>query len=419
MSEAIQSLRGMNDILPPHSSRRARLLQIIRQLLQQFGYLPAELPLLEKTQLFKRTIGGETDIVSKEMYSFDDRNQESITLRPEATAGAVRAMIENGRLQQITRLFVEGPMFRYEKPQEGRSRQFTQVSVECFGLANPSLDAELIAIGHELFTQLDIREVVSLEINSIGLAAERKAYQAALVQFLSAHIEDLDEDSKRRLQTNPLRILDSKDAKTQEILNQAPLLHDYLGEESKAHFAQVCGILEKLGIAYHINPRLVRGLDYYCHTVFEWTTRELGAQGTICAGGRYDGLVEQLGGKATPAAGFAFGIERIFMLWENMHPIDMSYPDIYILATGIEEQAEAMRWAMEIRRARPDWQIIVHHQLQALKKQFAKADAAQARFVLVFGSEEVQQGLATLKNLATGEQQQLDLAAVIAMNIEE
>lgn len=419
MSEAIQSLRGMNDILPPHSSRRARLLQIIRQLLQQFGYLPAELPLLEKTQLFKRTIGGETDIVSKEMYSFDDRNQESITLRPEATAGAVRAMIENGRLQQITRLFVEGPMFRYEKPQEGRSRQFTQVSVECFGLANPSLDAELIAIGHELFTQLDIREVVSLEINSIGLAAERKAYQAALVQFLSAHIEDLDEDSKRRLQTNPLRILDSKDAKTQEILNQAPLLHDYLGEESKAHFAQVCGILEKLGIAYHINPRLVRGLDYYCHTVFEWTTRELGAQGTICAGGRYDGLVEQLGGKATPAAGFAFGIERIFMLWENMYPIDMPYPDIYILATGIEEQAEAMRWAMEIRRARPDWQIIVHHQLQALKKQFAKADAAQARFVLVFGSEEVQQGLATLKNLATGEQQQLDLAAVIAMNIEE
>lgn len=419
MSEAIQSLRGMNDILPPHSSKRARLLQIIRQLLQQFGYLPAELPLLEKTQLFKRTIGGETDIVSKEMYSFDDRNQESITLRPEATAGAVRAMIENGRLQQITRLFVEGPMFRYEKPQEGRSRQFTQVSVECFGLANPSLDAELIAIGHELFTQLNIREVVSLEINSIGLAAERKAYQAALVQFLSAHIEDLDEDSKRRLQTNPLRILDSKDAKTQEILNQAPLLHDYLGEESKAHFAQVCGILEKLGIAYHINPRLVRGLDYYCHTVFEWTTRELGAQGTICAGGRYDGLVEQLGGKATPAAGFAFGIERIFMLWENMRPMDMSYPDIYILATGIEEQAEAMRWAMEIRRARPDWQIIVHHQLQALKKQFAKADAAQAHFVLVFGSEEVQQGLATLKNLATGEQQQLDLAAVIAMNIEE
>lgn len=419
MTEMIQSLRGMNDILPPISAKRSQLLQKIRQLLQQFGYLPAELPLLEKTALFKRTIGGETDIVSKEMYSFDDRNQENITLRPEATAGAVRAVIENGLLQQVNRLFVEGPMFRYEKPQEGRSRQFTQVSVECFGLASASLDAELIAIGHELFSALGIHEFVTLEINSIGLASERKAYQAALVAFLNQHHEALDEDSKRRLSTNPLRILDSKDTNTQQILQQAPLLADYLGEQSQAHFALLCQLLEALGIAYRINPRLVRGLDYYCHTVFEWTTQELGAQGTICAGGRYDGLVEQLGGKPTPAAGFAFGIERIFMLWEKMQPIDEVRPDFYVLATGEAEQAVALTWAMQMRRARPEWQVVVHHQLQALKKQFAKADSAGARFALVFGSEEVAQSCATLKNLATGEQQQLDLAALLTLSFDK
>lgn len=419
MSAMIQSLRGMNDVLPPVATHRAQLLQIIRQLLHQFAYLPAELPLLEKTQLFKRTIGGETDIVSKEMYSFDDRNQESITLRPEATAGAVRAMIENGLLQQTTRLFVEGPMFRYEKPQEGRSRQFTQVSVECFGLAGASTDAELISIGHELFCQLGIRDAVTLEINTIGLPSERKAYQQALVDYLSAHITQLDEDSQRRLQTNPLRILDSKDENTQRCLDAAPMLEDYLGEESKAHFALLRELLDALGIRYQLNPRLVRGLDYYCHSVFEWTTKALGAQGTVCAGGRYDGLVEQLGGKPTPAAGFAFGIDRIFMLWQKLQPSAALRSDIYVLATGIAEQKQALQWAMQLRRARPELQVLCHNQFQALKKQFAKADLAKARFALVFGSEEVAQSRATIKNLATGKQEQIDLPTLLTMNFDE
>lgn len=404
MNDAFQSLRGMNDILPPVSVRRSALLQEIRRLLHGFAYRPIELPLLEKTGLFQRSIGGESDIVSKEMYTFLDRNEESITLRPEATAGVVRAVIENGLLQQVSRFYAEGPMFRYEKPQEGRSRQFTQVSVECFGIETPALDAELIQIGDALFKRLGIREALRLEINSIGLSKERKRYQSDLVDYLQGHYERLDEDSKRRLTTNPLRILDSKNEEVQSCLQDAPKLKDYLGEESQAHFAKLKSLLEDLGIEYVENPRLVRGLDYYCHSVFEWTTTALGAQGTVCGGGRYDGLVEILGGKPTPAAGFAFGVDRILMLCDKLQPLPDRGVDIYVLAHSAAEQGRAMQWAQALREAFPDLSILCHNQFQSLKKQLRKADTCGAHYALIFGSEELALDKAILKDLRLGKQ---------------
>ncbi|SUO95871.1 histidine--tRNA ligase [Suttonella ornithocola] len=411
---AIQSLRGMPDWLPPIADERQILCSRIRAVLAQFGYQAAELPLLEKTQLFKRTIGDETDVVSKEMYSFDDRNRESVTLRPEGTAGVVRAMIQNGLLQQNMRLFIEGPMFRYEKPQEGRYRQFSQISVESFGIATPAMDVELILLAHEVFTQLGIRNAVTLEINTIGLSSERIAFQKALVTHLEQHINELDEDSKRRLSINPLRILDSKDENTRRCLDTAPVLKAYLGEQSQQHFSEVCALLDALEIKYIINPRLVRGLDYYCHTVIEWTTQELGAQGTICAGGRYDGLVEQLGGKSTPAAGFAFGIERILLLAQKFGAFKPIKTDLYLLAVTPKEQAVAMQWAMALRRNNPNLRIVHHNEYQSLKKQFRKADLSGAQWVLVFGSDEVAHQEVTVKNLKNGEQERLTLAQLLA-----
>lgn len=413
MSEMIQSLRGMPDVLAPQAAYRAQLSAKMTAVLHRFGYQPAYLPLLEKTALFKRTIGDATDVVSKEMYTFDDRNGESVTLRPEATAGVVRAMIQNGLLQQNTRLYTEGPMFRYEKPQEGRYRQFTQVSVESFGIAAPAQDAELIQIAYDLFAELGILDAVTLEINTIGMPEERIAFQKALVDYLAAHKDKLDEDSQRRLDMNPLRILDSKDAGTQALLHGAPQLADYLGEESRGHYRTVKQLLDSIGIAYRENPRLVRGLDYYCHTVIEWTTDKLGAQGTICAGGRYDGLVEQLGGKPTPAAGFAFGVERILLLAQQYGAFSEPRADVYILAQSEAEQGMAMRWAGEIRRHFPEFSVITHNAFQKLKTQFKKADQANARYTLVFGSEEAAQNAASVKNMATGGQQTLTLAALL------
>lgn len=408
----IQSLRGMRNILPPESTQLASLKKIIADTLQQFGYQPWELPLLEKTALFKRSIGEETDVVSKEMYTFDDRNGESITLRPEATAGVVRTMIEEGLLQQPQRLYVEGPMFRYERPQKGRYRQFTQVSVEAFGFDNAALDAELVLIGATLFKRLGFLDKVQLEYNTIGTLEERREYQKVLVSYLRNHVDALDEDSVRRLESNPLRILDSKNPAVQAVLDDAPVLDDYLGEESQNHFAHACQLLNALGIAYKRNPRLVRGLDYYNHSVFEWTTDALGAQGTICAGGRYDALVEQLGGKPTPAAGFAFGIDRILLLAMQGNSLDEVPVLAYCMALGDEQQAAVMQLCMKLRD-QIDAPIMFHPQNQSLKAQMKKADQSGARFAIIMGESERESGMVTLKNLATGEQSQCDEAALI------
>lgn len=409
--ETIQSVRGMRDIFPPYSLQLERLHAITHALLQRYGYLPAQTPLLEKTGLFARSIGEETDIVSKEMYTFADRNDESLTLRPEATAGLVRALIENGLLQQVQRLYVEGPMFRYERPQKGRYRQFTQISVEAFGMADPALDVELMAVSAALFRELGVYDKVTLEINSIGLPEERRAYQQALVAYLQNHVDALDDDSRRRLTTNPLRILDSKDAGVQQVLDDAPVLADYLGETSVTHFATVKNLLDALGIAYRENPRLVRGLDYYCHSVFEWTTTALGAQGTVCAGGRYDGLVEQLGGKPTPAAGFAFGVDRIALLCEESLAVSTA-PQVYAIA-ATPAQMPALLKACETLRAQ-SVRVIVQTEAQSLKNQLKKADKSGAAHALILGESEAAHNLFTLKTLATGEQQTLPLAQIVA-----
>lgn len=410
--EQIQSVRGMRDIFPPYSLQLEQLHATAHAILQRYGYQPAQMPLLEKTGLFARTIGEETDIVSKEMYTFPDRNDDSLTLRPEATAGLVRALIENGLLQQTQRLYVEGPMFRYERPQKGRYRQFTQISVEAFGMADATLDAELMAIGAALFRELDVYDKVSLEINTIGLPEERRAFQQALVDYLRGYSDALDADSRRRLDSNPLRILDSKDAGVQAVLDGAPLLGDYLGEGSRTHFATVKALLDALGIAYTVNPRLVRGLDYYCHSVFEWTTRELGAQGTVCAGGRYDGLIEQLGGKPTPAAGFAFGVDRIALLAAGNLVVD-SAPVVYAMAADSQWMPQVL-FACEALRAR-GVSVLLQTDVQSLKNQLKKADKSGARYALLVGEDEAARHVFTLKTLATGEQQTLPLADILAL----
>lgn len=412
MKEHIQSVRGMRDILPEEASTREILFVQTAAVLKSFGYQPIELPILERTPLFKRAVGEETDIVSKEMYTFLDRNEESLTLRPEATAGVVRAMIEQGLLQNVQRLYTAGAMFRYEKPQQGRYRQFTQISVETFGLPAPAVDGELMQIGHNIFTALGIRDHLTLEINTLGVMDERLTFQKDLIAYLNQHKDALDADSIRRLETNPLRILDSKDEGVKNCLKNAPVLWDYLGEESRAHFAHMQEMLDAMGIAYQVNPYLVRGLDYYCHAVFEWTTTALGAQGTVCAGGRYDGLVEKLGGKATPAAGFAFGMERILQLKEQIAPYTQKNPDIYVLAGSLKEQAYAMRFTQVLRTAFPSLTIVAHNDFQALKRQFKKADQAKAHFALVFGEQELATQTAMLKDLTTGTQQALSLEAL-------
>ena len=404
----IQSLRGMNDVFPPEASHLQQLHDLIHAVLARYAYRPLQLPLLEQTGLFKRAVGEETDVVSKEMYTFLDRNDESITLRPEATAGVVRAMIQHGKLQQPQRVYTEGPMFRYERPQKGRSRQFSQVSVEAFGMAGAALDAELIAICADLFRRLGVLDLLTLELNTIGLAEERHAFQQALVAYLQNHLDALDDDSRRRLTTNPLRILDSKNPTVQQVLDGAPILDDYLGEASRNHFAQLCALLDALGIAWQRNPRLVRGLDYYCHTVFEWTTDALGAQGTVTAGGRYDGLIEQLGGKPTPAAGFAFGIERIMLLAQQRDIFHMPQPLVYAIATA-DAHLNLLLPLVQTLRAR-GISVVAHNQIQPLKTQIRKADQEGAHYALIIGDDEAATHSAALKNLRDGSQQILPLA---------
>ena len=385
----------------------------MRSVLSAYGYAEIRMPIVESTPLFARAIGEVTDVVEKEMFTFDDRDEESLTLRPEGTAGCVRAGIEHGLLyNQEQRLWYMGPMFRYERPQKGRYRQFHQVGVEIFGIPNPEIDAELIALTARLWKDLGIFDHVTLQLNSIGSLEARKNYRQALVDFLQNHIDILDEDSKRRLTTNPLRILDSKDQRVQEVLNDAPKLHDYLDDDSREHFAQLCALLDNLGIQYEINQKLVRGLDYYNKTVFEWVTSALGAQGTVCGGGRYDGLVEQLGGHATSGVGFAMGLERLVLLVQEVNT-QITLPsavDIYIVYQGEGTTVAAFNLAEKLRSELPHLRTLLHCSGGNFKKQFKRADKSGAKLALVIGEDEVKNQQVVVKNLLQHSEQ-----AVVAL----
>ncbi|WP_417597095.1 histidine--tRNA ligase [Oceanospirillum sp.] len=400
MAKKIQAIRGMNDILPEQSAIWQYLESTIGSLLKRYSYQEIRMPIVEQTALFKRSIGEVTDIVEKEMYTFDDRNGDSLTLRPEGTASCVRAGEEHGLLyNQIQRLWYQGPMFRHERPQKGRYRQFHQVGVETFGMAGPDIDAELIILSARLWKELGIYDSVTLELNSLGSAEARSEYRAALVEFLSARKDELDDDSQRRLESNPMRILDSKDPNTQELLNGAPVFDDYIDQESKEHFEQLCSMLNAAGIEYKLNPRLVRGLDYYCKTVFEWTTTELGSQGTVCAGGRYDGLVEQLGGRATPAVGFAMGIERLILMLQTLNVIPdyvSSQPQIFIAAVG-EGMATHGLLLGEMLREKTSYRTQMHCGGGSFKSQIKKADKSGAVIALILGESEVANGEVAVK----------------------
>ena len=388
----LQSIRGMNDLLPEQSATWQYLERTVAEVLSRYSYGEIRFPILEQTELFKRAVGEVTDIVEKEMYSFDDRNGDSLSLRPEGTAGCVRACAQNGLLHnQTQRLWYTGPMFRHERPQRGRLRQFHQIGVEAFGLAGPDIDAELLLITARLWQTLNIDHAVSLQINSLGTSADRKTYRAALVDYLMARQEQLDEDSQRRLQTNPMRILDSKNQDTQALLDDAPQLADFIDQESRDHFAQLCAVLDAANITYAINPRLVRGLDYYSKTVFEWVTSSLGAQGTVCAGGRYDGLVEQLGGKPCPGVGFAMGVERLVLLLDELAVVPDSIAqtvDLYIVAVG-DIQQEALVLADQLRSQCPNIRIESHCGGGSFKSQIKKADKSGAAVALILGEDEM------------------------------
>jgi histidyl-tRNA synthetase len=344
----------MNDILPEASPAWQHLESVLREVVHAYGYTEVRLPLLEKTELFKRSIGEVTDIVEKEMYTFEDRNGDSLTLRPEGTAGCVRACMEHGLLHnQIQRLWYSGPMFRHERPQKGRYRQFHQLGVESFGMAGPDIDAEMIFMTARMWRRLGLRHTV-LQVNSLGTPQARSRYRTALVEYFRGHYDELDEDSRRRLESNPLRILDSKNTVLQAVVDAAPVLPDYLDEESRQHFAGLLALLDAAGIDYEVNPRLVRGLDYYSRTVFEWVTDQLGAQGTICAGGRYDGLVEYLGGRPTPAFGFAVGLERLLaLLQESGVDLPDGCPHLYLVLVGEQGRLRGLVFADELRDALP------------------------------------------------------------------
>lgn len=411
MAKNIQAIRGMNDYLPADTIVWQRIESTLKRILTNYGISEIRTPIVEHTPLFQRAIGEVTDVVEKEMYSFQDRGDESLTLRPEGTAGCVRAGIERGLLyNQEQRLWYIGPMFRYERPQKGRYRQFHQLGAEIFGLSGPDIDAELIMMTARWWRELGIAEHVTLELNSIGSLQARAKYREALVAFLEQHKEKLDEDCKRRMYTNPLRVLDSKDQSVQTLLNDAPELFDYLDEESKIHFDGLRAILDAAGIKYRVNQRLVRGLDYYNRTVFEWVTTALGAQGTVCAGGRYDGLVEQLGGHNTPAVGFAMGLERMVLLVQEVNPDfvkDAAVTDVYLASFGDGSQVAAMLLAEQIRDSLPGVRIMTNYGGGNFKKQLGRADKNGARIALILGEDEIANGTVTVKELATGEQQTL------------
>lgn len=399
MSKFIQSIRGMHDVLPDDSHRWQAFETILRQLMASYGYREIRMPLVESTDLFCRSIGEVTDIVEKEMYTFEDRNGDKLTLRPEGTASCVRAGIQHGLLyNQVQRLWYSGPMFRHERPQKGRYRQFHQFGAEAYGIETPDIDAELILIGARLWRRLGLKNI-RLELNTLGSSQARVQYKLVLVEYLNQHIEQLDEDSLRRLGTNPLRILDSKNPRMKEMLDNAPALADYLDDESRMQFDRLKASLEVAGIEYTVNPRLVRGLDYYCKTVFEWVTDELGAQGTICAGGRYDGLVEQLGGKPTPAIGFALGMERILALLETQQTMPPGTIDVYFVLSGDASEVKGLQLAEEIRNHLPDVKMITHCGAGSIKSQMKKADKSGADIALIIAEDELTNERVTVKYL--------------------
>ena len=417
MSQKVQAVRGMHDVLPEQSANWQYVENTIRSVVQSYGYREVRVPIVEKTELFKRTIGEVTDIVEKEMYTFEDRNGESLTLRPEGTAGVVRAGVEQGFLHnQIQRLWYTGAMFRHERPQKGRYRQFHQLGVEAFGMAGPEIDAELIFLSHRLWKTLGL-EGLRLEINSLGTSEARAQYKDTLVAYLKQHESQLDEDSQRRLASNPLRILDSKNPAMQSIVEAAPKLADYLDEASKQHFAALCDLLDAVGISYQINPRLVRGLDYYGKTVFEWVTDQLGAQGTVCAGGRYDGLIEQLGGKPNTAIGFAIGLERLLaLLEENQRLPESNAPDIYMVLVGEKAVTKGMLLAECLHDEVPELTVMVNCGGGSFKNQLKKADKSGAEVALIIGDDEVVSNQVAVKYLREQlDQRTLSMDELIAM----
>ncbi len=414
----------MNDILPGETSRWQYLEDTLREVVHAYGYQEIRLPVLEKTELFKRSIGEVTDIVEKEMYTFDDRNGDSLSMRPEGTASCVRACMQHGLLHnQVQRLWYAGPMFRHERPQKGRYRQFHQIGIEAFGMAGPDIDAEIIFMSARMWQRLGLQGAV-LQINSLGSVAARVVYRTALVDYLRAHEDALDEDSRRRLDSNPLRILDSKNPAMQGLIEAAPRLPDYLDDESREHFARLCTLLDAAGLEYEINPRLVRGLDYYSNTVFEWVTDQLGAQGTICAGGRYDGLVEYLGGKPTPAFGFALGLERLLALLEAGNiGIPVQQPHVYLVLSGQAAVQRGMVFAEQLRDAVPGLQLQSNCGDGSFKSQFKRADKSGAQLALVMGDDEVAEGNVILKSLRDESGQttlaQQDVAARLQALLEQ
>nr|WP_269750003.1 histidine--tRNA ligase [Pseudomonas aeruginosa] len=409
----MQAIRGMNDILPEQTPAWRYLERTFAGLLDGYGYSEIRLPILEFTELFARGIGEGTDVVDKEMYTFLDRNGESLTMRPEGTAGCVRAVLEHGLSGggQVQKLWYTGPMFRYEKPQKGRYRQFHQIGVEVFNLPGPDIDAELIILTWRLWQKLGMADAVTLQLNTLGSSEARARYREALVAYLQERFEQLDEDSQRRMTTNPLRILDSKVESTQALLVGAPTLHDYLDEESIAHFEGLKARLDAVGLRYEINQKLVRGLDYYCRTAFEWVTDKLGAQGTVCGGGRYDGLVSQFGGKPTPGVGFAMGVERLVLLLEPLGviPAELNRPaDLYVCAFGEPAELAALTLAEQLRSAIPGIRLLVNAGAGSFKSQFKKADKSGARFALILGEDEVANRVVGFKPLRDeGEQQSI------------
>lgn len=414
MAKNIQAVRGMRDILPSETPRWQWLEARVRGVLAAYGYQEIRMPVLEMTELFKRSIGEVTDIVEKEMYTFEDRNGDSLTLRPEGTAGCVRAALEHGLLHnQTQRLWYQGPMFRHERPQKGRYRQFHQIGVECYGMAGPDIDLETILISARLWRALGIPDL-ELQINTLGTTEERAAYREQLVAYFEAHAGQLDADSQRRLHSNPLRILDTKNPAMKDLVAAAPSLLEHVGDETRAHFQAICEGLDQAGVAYVTNPRLVRGLDYYSRTVFEWVTDRLGAQGTVCAGGRYDGLVSQLGGRPTPAVGFAMGLERLVAILDDVHgepPADQA--DAYLVLVGEAAQQLGMTLAERLRDEVPGLRLLSNCGGGSFKAQFKRADRSGAELALVIGDEELSRNEVAVKPLrGGGEQRSIALSAL-------
>ncbi len=410
MAAIIQAIRGMNDLLPEDTSVWQQVEKVLRSTMNSYGYDEVRMPIVEKTNLFCRAIGEVTDVVEKEMYSFEDRSGDNLSLRPEGTAGCVRACLEHSLIyNQEQRLWYMGPMFRHERPQKGRYRQFHQMGVEVFGLNGPDIDAELISLTYSIWKKFGIENELELQLNSLGSAEERAAYREELVKFLEAHYEELDEDCQRRTHTNPLRVLDTKDPKVIEILKDAPKLSDFFGEETRAHFDSLRRMLDNMGIKYVLNDRLVRGLDYYNLTVFEWVTTALGAQGTVCGGGRYDSLVEQLGGAPTRAVGFGIGLERLILLLTTLGKIQANpNVDVYVVGSGENSELKMLEVSSILRENLPSYRIRNHCGGGNFKKQFKKADKCGAKVAVIIGENEIANNTVTVKDMLNQDAPQVE-----------